>query len=140
MAEQFTPIQAEQRMNELTERSALVRFPSSQEVYCQPIAATTADEVENGWWGKLRNISSGGLAVCLSRPFEPGTQLIIELSDKMNRRTRSLPVQVVHAAAEGNRLWIIGCEFIRPLDEEEVQSLVGTDVSGRSLVDEELCG
>jgi hypothetical protein len=120
-------VQAEQRDNgPITERSALVRFPSSQEVYCQPMSASIADQVETGWWGKLCNISSGGLAVRLSRPFEPGTQLIIELSDKTTRRTRSFLVQVVHAAAEGNRLWIIGCEFIRPLAEDEVKSLVGT--------------
>ena len=124
MAERTIPFQTEQRKNEpITERSAVRHFPSSQEVYCQPMPASTADGVETGWWGKLRNLSSGGLAVRLSRPFEPGTLLNIELSDKTKRLTRSLLVQVVHAAAEGNRLWIIGCEFIRPLGEEELQTL-----------------
>ena len=121
MAKQTIPSQAER----WTERSALVRFPSSQAVYCQPMP--TSDEVSNGWWGELRNISSGGLAVRVSRPFEPGTLLIIELSDKTKRLTRSFPVQVVHSNAEGNRLWIIGCEFLRPLSEESLQTLRGPE-------------
>jgi hypothetical protein len=125
MAEQTIPFQAEQWMSgPITERSAVRHFPSSQEVYCQPMPASSADGVETGWWGKLCNLSSGGLAVRLSRSFEPGTLLIIELSDKTKRLMRSSLVQVVHAAGEGNRLWIIGCEFIRPLSEEEVQTLV----------------
>jgi hypothetical protein len=119
MAKQTIPFQAERWM----ERSALVRFPSSQAVYCQPMP--TSDELSNGWWGELRNISSGGLAVRLSRPFEPGMLLIIELPDKTRRYIRSIPVQVVHSTAEGNRLWIVGCEFIRLLDEEELKALVG---------------
>jgi hypothetical protein len=110
MVERTIPFQTEQRKNEpITERSDVRHFPSSQEVYCQPVPASTADGVETGWWGKLDNISFGGLAVRVSRPFEPGTQLVNELSDKTKRRTRS-----------------IGREFIRPLAEDQVKSLVGT--------------
>jgi hypothetical protein len=120
MVEQTIPFQAEQHNHEpITERSDLERFPSSQQVFCQPIAPGTADNVEPGWWGTLRNISSEGLAVCLPRPLEPGTELIIEWSDKAKRQTRCFHVQVIHAAAEGNMLWIVGCEFVRPQSEEE---------------------
>jgi hypothetical protein len=48
--------------------------------------------------------------------------LIIELQAK--GASRSFPVQVVHASAEGKRLWIMGCEFISPLSEEELQALL----------------
>jgi hypothetical protein len=87
--------------------------------------ASNAKKPKTGWWGRLRNISSAGLAVRLSRPFEPRTMLIIELTDKAKRRTYFFPVRVVHATAEGNRLWLIGCAFLRPLSENEVQGLVG---------------
>jgi hypothetical protein len=118
MVEQTLPFRAEQRKHEpITERSALERFPSSQQVFCQPIARF--QRRKNGCWGKLCNISSSGLAVCLPRPLEPGTELIIELSDKTKRCRRSIPVHVVHSTAEGNTLWIVGCEFIRPQSEEE---------------------
>jgi hypothetical protein len=86
--------------------------------------ASSANKAKKGWWGKLRNISSGGLAVRLSRPFEPGSMLIIELSDKAKRRTYYFPVHVVHATAEGMRLWLIGCEFVRPLSEEGLRAML----------------
>jgi hypothetical protein len=35
------------------------------------VPPSTADEAKSGWWGRLRNISSTGLAVRLSRAFEP---------------------------------------------------------------------
>jgi hypothetical protein len=108
-----------------TARHAWVRFTAGQAVYCQPMTVPTANKAKRGWWGRLRNISSAGLGVRLSRPFEPGTLLIIELTDKRKRRTYYFPVRVVHATAEGNRLWLIGCAFIRPLSENEVEGLVG---------------
>ena len=108
------------------ERHALVYFPSSQEVYCQPMAAATALESETRWLGRFRDVSSAGLTLVLRRRFERGTSLIIELSDKAKRRgARSLPVQVVQATPEGKSRWIIGCEFLRPLLEEELQALIG---------------
>jgi hypothetical protein len=87
-----------------------------------PVPASA--KVRSGWWGRLRNISSAGLAVRLSRPFELRTLLIIELTHKAKRRTCYLPVKVVHATAEGTRLWLIGCEFVRPLREEELRALL----------------
>jgi hypothetical protein len=105
------------------ERHALVRLPCSQEVYCQPTAAPTAEESETRWLGRFRDVSPEGLTLVLRRRFEPGTSLIIELSDKRKRRARPFPVQVVQAVAEGKGRWIISCEFLRPLGEEEWQAL-----------------
>jgi hypothetical protein len=31
------------------------------------------DETNTGWLGRLRNISSGGLGLRMSRPFKPNT-------------------------------------------------------------------
>jgi hypothetical protein len=101
-----------------TGRHAWVRV-----VACR-VPASKANEATGGWWGRLCNISSAGLAVRLSRPFEPGTLLIVELTHKAKRSTCCLPVKVVHATAEGTRLWLIGCEFVRSLDEEELRALL----------------
>jgi PilZ domain len=106
-----------------TERRAWVRFAIGDEVCCQPLPASTAAETRTGWLGKLRDISPGGLALLLHRFFTPGSLLIVELSDKAERGACSFPVQVVHVSPEGKRRWIIGCEFIRPLSEEELQAL-----------------
>jgi hypothetical protein len=50
--------------------------------------------------------------------------LIIELPDNVKRGAHSFLVQVVHVTPERKRLWIIGCEFVSPLNEEELQTLV----------------
>jgi hypothetical protein len=106
------------------ENLALMRFPSSQEVYCQPMAASTAEESETRWLGRLRDISAGGVTLVLRRRFEPGTSLMIRLSGKLRHRARSLPVQVVQTTEEGNSRWIIGCEFLSPPSEDVLQALI----------------
>ena len=108
-----------------TGRHAWVRSRAGRAVYCQPMPTSPSKEPERGWWGRLRNISSAGVAVCLSRPFEPGTLLIIELSLQEKRRACRFPGRVVHATPEGARFWIVGCEFLRLLSDEELEALVG---------------
>jgi hypothetical protein len=108
-----------------TECHAWVRVSAGQAGACQLMPGSTNNEAISGWWGRLRNVSSRGLSMRLRQTFEPGTLLLIELSDKTKRKKCSFPVRVVHTTAEGSRLWLIGCQFIRPLSEEDVQGLVG---------------
>jgi hypothetical protein len=123
MAEDTISVPSEEAKHRTqTERRAWVRLPTSQAVSCQPIAASTPD---TGWLGKLVNISPGGLALLLSRRFEPGTLLIVELPSKAQRRARTVGVRVVHAKPEKDTCWILGCEIISPLTEDDMQSLVG---------------
>jgi hypothetical protein len=107
------------------ERRAWVRFATSQEICCQPIAVLKTDDTNTGWLGTLCNLSSGGLALRMNRRFKPGTLLMIEWPDMANGEPRFFPVQVVHATAEATRQWIIGCAFLHPLGEEQLQALIG---------------
>jgi hypothetical protein len=52
-----------------TARDAWVRFNTGQAVRCLPMLASNAKRLKPGWLGRLRNISSAGMAVCLSRPL-----------------------------------------------------------------------
>jgi hypothetical protein len=54
---------------------------------------------------------------------KPGVELIVELSAKP-KGVLHVPVRVVHATAGKNGRWIIGCEFARPLSEDELQTLI----------------
>jgi hypothetical protein len=126
MAQPRIPVSTEQAKHRPeTERRAWVRITINQEISCQHIEAATAEEAETCWFGRVRNISCGGLALRLHRRFEPGTLLVIEWPDEAKEESRSFAVQVIHATAEGHRLWIVGCEFLRSLSEEELQALVG---------------
>jgi hypothetical protein len=104
------------------ERRAWGRFATAQRLVVR--AASTADELGTGCWGRLRDVSPDGLALRLSRFFAPGCLLIIELPDNVKKGAHSFPVQVVHVTPERKRLWIIGCEFIRPLGQEELRAFV----------------
>jgi hypothetical protein len=108
----------------ITERRVWVRAPSGKDVSCQPLAATTTDESETAWIGKVQNVSSGGVGLIMNRRFEPGTTLIVELSAKPKGILRPLPVRVIHATPEQKGQWLIGCTFARPLSPEELQAFL----------------
>jgi hypothetical protein len=126
MADHMISVPSEQaKCRPEKERRAWVRYGACQEVSCGTIPGSTAEEPETGWLGRLRNVSTGGLGLRLRRRFEPGTLLLIELLDEAKGERRSLPVQVIHATAEGRKLWTIGCQFLSPLSDEELKALVG---------------
>jgi hypothetical protein len=117
MAEQAIPFHAEPAKKQLrTERRAWVRFLSDQEVCCQPLASS-----EIGWPGQVRDVSLGGIALILSRRFEPGTALQVELPTKAEREPCRQLVRVVHATPQAKGRWIIGCAFSTPLSEDSLR-------------------
>jgi hypothetical protein len=106
------------------ERRAWVRIPIDQKASVQPMPAPPAEEAETAWLGTIRDVSPGGIAVLLKRRFEPGTILVVEVSDKPKEALESRPVRVCHATPENER-WIIGCAFAWPLSQEELQRFLG---------------
>jgi hypothetical protein len=129
MAEQATPALTRRPKTFLKiERRAWLRFPSEQDILCLPVAGRPIGEPEVAWMGKVRDVSPAGIGLSMSRPFEPGAELIIELSVKA-KGTLDLPVRVIHATPDEKGLWIIGCRFIFQLTEEELQTLIGVSLS-----------
>jgi hypothetical protein len=59
-----------------TERRAWVRSPKDEEAWCQP---TGRAEVDTAWLGRVRDISTAGVGLSMTRRFEPGTTLVVEL-------------------------------------------------------------
>src|SRR5262249_46213460 len=119
MADQATPVLTRRPKRFLkTERRAWLRLPSKQNIVCTPVANRPEGDPEVVWPGKVRDVSPVGIGLSMSRRFEPGAELIVEISAKADQ-TLSLPVRVVQATPGENELWIIGCEFDRPLSQEE---------------------
>src|SRR5439155_19926880 len=102
-----------------TERRAWVRFPSDQEVCCQPIASRGAADSEMGWMGRVRDVSLGGIALILKRRFEPNTVLTVDLSTKSGEASCCQLVRVVRVTPGTNGCWIVGCVFANTLTEEQ---------------------
>jgi hypothetical protein len=106
-----------------TERRAWVRHFASQDACCQPLPDSTTDEPETGWLGRVQDLSTGGIALLLTRRFEPGTALHVELAAK-GEGSRPLLVRVIHATPESENHWLIGCAFACPLSEAELQTFL----------------
>jgi hypothetical protein len=124
MAEQPTPIVTRRPKTSLKiERRAWLRLPNEQDVICHPVLSGPQGEPELAWLGKVRDVSRAGIGLSISRRFEPGVELIVELSAKPSG-VLNIPVRVVHATPDKKGLWILGCEFIFPLRQEELHTLI----------------
>jgi hypothetical protein len=104
------------------ERRAWLRFPGEQDIACEPVASRPDGEPQIAWLGNVRDVSPAGIGLSMTRRFEPGVELIVELSVK-GKETLHLPVRVVHVTPDTKRRWIIGCEFIFELTEDERRTL-----------------
>jgi hypothetical protein len=121
MAEQTTAVLTPRpKMSLEIERRAWRRFPNEQDIICHPVTSGPRGEPELAWLGKVRDISPAGIGLSMSRRFDPGVELVAELSVKPDA-SLLLPVRVVHATPHEKEQWIIGCEFIFPLSQEELQ-------------------
>jgi hypothetical protein len=103
------------------DRRAWVRYSCDLEASCIP----ANDDPEILWPARVVNISCGGVGLLLSRRFEPGFLLQVELQIPHKGFSRPLLVQVLHATGHERGGWLLGCSFPQPLTEEEVQQLSG---------------
>jgi hypothetical protein len=126
MAELMVPVPSEPAQHRpKSERRAAVRFLISEENGGPSVTASSPEHPEVGWFGQLLDISLGGVGLGLTRPFDTGTLLMLELWDPALGKPRSFPVCVVHARQDEEGGWLVGCEFIYPLREEELRAFVG---------------
>jgi hypothetical protein len=78
-------------------RRAWVRWPSDQGSVCRPVGGMRGVQ----WEGTIRNLSAGGAAIRLSRRFEIGTLLDIDVRDPAERVLATVSARVVHVSLQG---------------------------------------
>jgi hypothetical protein len=87
----------------------------------------TSHAVEPGpalsWGAVVNDISPGGLSVTLGFPFRAGTYLAIDLPSASGM-VRTLMVRVRHVHDQVDGRWRLGCEFLKPLGESDMEPLV----------------
>ena len=98
------------------ERRAAIRHPCELEGACKTITDM------NGWPATVRNISSTGVALALSRRFEPRSLLTVDVETATE--PVSMIVRVVHAKQDPNGGWLLGCAFTRNLSEADLASIL----------------
>ena len=89
---------------------------------CQPPSAWSKDP----WPATIRDISTGGLSLTLNRRFERGSGLAIELPTEDGNAATVL-AKVVHVRTLPEGGWLLGCDFISELSEEEVRHILHLD-------------
>jgi hypothetical protein len=107
----------------LADRRTFVRLTTELAATCRP--ATRGHDV--GWPGQIHDISCGGVGLILRHRFRPGTRLTVELRARTGGVLRTVRLRVVHARAvlvEGCPCWLLGCAFVEPLTDEELQPLL----------------
>ena len=87
----------------------------------------TSHTLENSdtlsWGAVVHDISPSGVGITLCYPFRPGTYLDVELQATKGM-IRSLMVRVVNVHDQTDGTWRLGCEFVKPLTESDMDLLV----------------
>ncbi len=112
------PAQGEFRVSE--------RFVCDVPASCQP----PSDWKRGGqkWLARVRDVSNGGLCLVLGRRFERGAGLAIELPGADPDSPSTLLARVMNIRPEGGA-WALGCAFISPLSDEELEALTRSAAS-----------
>lgn len=105
----------------LTRRRRDTRYPCSLKGQCRPSGHAFSTGV---WPVNVRDISVSGIALVLSRRFEPGTILVVELLDQKEQVSQIFLVRVARVEQLADRAWLLGCTLARRLDENELKALV----------------
>jgi PilZ domain len=109
------------RSPQVPERRTSLRLLCNLPILCR----TTAHSQSGGQWvGTVQDISIGGVSVVLSRRFEPGTVLIVELQDGTGESACTQLARVSWVSGRRNGGWLLGCTWSRPLSAEDLQPLV----------------
>ena len=105
----------------LLDRRAWVRFDTDLDAVCQ------SNRGVQGWAGTVVNISQGGIGLLLRHRFRQGTPLLVEIKNRCGNSLRAVHVRVRHVTAHFDNqdcCWMLGCEFVNPLPEKDVEELL----------------
>jgi len=105
----------------IVEQRARVRFRTQQPSLCQRIEAQTDD-----FWfmASIRDLSQHGVGLVVNCTFDPGLFLAIEPLAFKEELSRGFQCRVVYAREEQPGRWFLGCEFVRPLSDQEMNAFL----------------
>jgi len=95
------------------------RKPVGLEAFCRSVAAVKDDP----WPARVRDLSAGSIGLHLTRRFEPGTLLVIELEKKEQSLSHTLVGRVVHAT-QSTGGWMVGCTLANKIADDDLQALL----------------
>jgi len=102
------------------DRRTAERFPVTDDTHCNFLSPV----VEDFGPVKVRNVSTDGIGLLLSRKVEPGALLAVGLANTPKGFGRTVLVRVIHVTPQPGGSYLIGGNFNTPLTYEELRNLV----------------
>jgi hypothetical protein len=78
-------------------------------------------ELNGGW---VVDVSIGGLGLLVDVPLEPGEVLSVELESQPRCAPLVLRARVVRTQHLPEGDWLLGCQFLEPMREEDLEDLL----------------
>jgi hypothetical protein len=97
-----------------------VRFPCELKATYSKVG----DIVGQSQPAEVLNISANGIGLAVQPTLQAGSLVNVDLLDKNGRMMRTILACVVHTTQRASGDYAVGCNFIRELTEEELQSLL----------------
>jgi hypothetical protein len=104
------------------DRRLCVRHVADVETVCQPVASWTTEQLK--WQARIRDVSCTGIALVLSRRFERGTGLAIEVPGSEPDSSHTIFARIARVIEEPDGSWLVGCAFVSELSDEELRALI----------------
>jgi PilZ domain len=121
--ETFPPAESTETSTSQTDRRGEERFPCDLRPFWGAQDANRADSPI----ASVRDVSTTGIGLRVWQGLKPGLVLVIRLETREKKLSRPLPVRVMHATQQAEGDWLIGCQFVRPLSDQDLRELLGED-------------
>jgi serine/threonine protein kinase len=112
------------------ERRTDARYPMQIPTTCGPLSAPG----RNAWNAQILDLSAGGVCLELPRRFEANTILQICLPGEEPCHEATYPVRVCWCKGMPDRKWMVGCAFVRSLEEKDLDRMLLLDLTETRVV------
>ncbi|HKI37962.1 MAG TPA: PilZ domain-containing protein [Gemmataceae bacterium] len=110
-----------QTLSAQAERRAHVRYSHTLRTSCRPLGKGAAT-----WPATIQDLSRAGVALAMGREVRPGAVLVVALEGLGGRFSRPLLLRVLNVRPAERGGWHVGCAFVTPLTDNDVQALLLT--------------
>jgi hypothetical protein len=80
--------------------------------------------VETGWPIRVVDISRHGIGIHAGDQLDEGSLLTISLYNRIDKPSAPRQVRIVRARQQADGTWMGGAEFIEPIEDDELQTLL----------------
>ena len=74
--------------------------------------------------GIVENVSRTGLCLSVDHEYARGSVLVLQIEASIGRFTSGVLLRVARISRPDNNRWQLGCTFVLPLEESEIQALL----------------